>query len=87
MEEQEYDRLRSCGSPDIDSDYLAEKAHDAGFDYYMTASGVKQTLLNISAVTLYHLFEQQLLYFLRHEILHPSERNNDGLISAMYEQN
>jgi hypothetical protein len=28
-EEEEYDRLRSCGSPDTDSDYLAEKAHDA----------------------------------------------------------
>jgi len=53
----------------------------------MTLSDVKQALLNVSAVTLYCLFEQQLLYFLRHEILHPSERNNDELISAMYEQN
>ncbi len=68
-------------SPDTDPAYLAEKAHDTGVDYYMMVSGVRQALLNVSEATLYHLFEQQLLFFLRHEILYPSEKNNiDRLI-------
>jgi len=81
VEEQEWDRLcSSCASPDIDPADLAEKAHDAGLNYYTMVSGVKQTLLNVSATSLYHLFEQQLLFFLRREILHPSEEHNIDLI-------
>ena len=81
VQEQEWDRLcSSCSSPDIDPADLEEKARDAGIDYYMMVSGVKQSLLNVSATSLYHLFEQQLLFFLRREILHPSEENNIDLI-------
>jgi hypothetical protein len=81
VEEQEWNKLcSSYASPDIDPANLAEKAHDAGLDYYMMVSGVKQSLLNVTAITLYHLFEQQLLFFLRREILHPSEENNIDLI-------
>lgn len=81
VEEQEWNRLCSiCSSPDTDPADLAEKAHDASLDYYMMVSGFKQALLNVSATTLYHLFEQQLLFFLRREILHPSEENNIDLI-------
>lgn len=81
VQEQEWDRLcSSCASPDIDPADLAERAHDTGLDYYTMVSGVKQSLLNVSATSLYHLFEQQLLFFLRREILHPSEENNIDLI-------
>ena len=81
VQEQEWDRLcSSYASPDIDPADLAEKARDAGIDYYTMVSGVKQSLLNVSATSLYHLFEQQLLFFLRREILHPSEENNIDLI-------
>lgn len=81
VQEQEWNRLcSSCSSPDIDPADLAEKARDAGIDYYMMVSGVKQSILNVSATSLYHLFEQQLLFFLRREILHPSEENNIDLI-------
>jgi len=81
VQEQEWNRLcSSCSSPDIDLADLAEKARDAGIDYYMMVSGVKQSLLNVSATSLYHLFEQQLLFFLRREILHQSEENNIDLI-------
>ena len=81
VEEQEWDKLcSSCVSPDTDPADLAEKARDAGIEYYLMVSGVRQALLNVSAGTLYHLFEQQLLFFLRREILHPSEENNIDLI-------
>ena len=81
VEEQEWDKLcSSCVSPDTDPADLAEKARDAGIEYYLMVSGVRQALLNVSAGTLYHLFEQQLLFFLRREILHPSEENNSNLI-------
>jgi len=79
--EQEWDKLcSSCSSPDIDPSDLAEKARDAGVDYYMLLSGVKQALLNVSVTTLYHLLEQQILFFLRREILYPSEENIIDLI-------
>ena len=81
VQEQEWHRLcSSCSSPDIDPADLAEKARDAGIDYYMMVSRVKQSLLNVSATSLYHLFEQQLLFFLRREILHPSEENDIDVI-------
>jgi len=48
----------------------------------MMVSGVKQALLNISAVTLYHLFEQHLLFLLRREILHPFEENDIDLMKV-----
>jgi hypothetical protein len=81
VEEQEWDKLcSSYASPDTDPSDLAEKARDAGIEYYLMVFGVRQALLNVSAGTLYHLFEQQLLFFLRREILHPSEENNIDLI-------
>lgn len=50
ISEKEWDRLcSSCYSPDIDPADLAERAQEAGIDYYMTLSGIKQTLLNITA--------------------------------------
>jgi len=79
--EQEWDKLcSSCFSPDIDPSDLAEKAHDAGVGHYLMLSSVKQALLNVSVTTLYHLFEQQLLFFLRREVIHPSEENNINLM-------
>ncbi|RLE45334.1 hypothetical protein DRJ25_05825 [Candidatus Woesearchaeota archaeon] len=81
MSEDEWDRLcSSCYSPDIDPADLAERAQDAGIEYYMMLSGVKQTLLNITATTLYHLFEQQIIFLLRREILNTSEENNVQLM-------
>jgi hypothetical protein len=67
-------------SPDIDPADLAEAARDEGIDYYFMLSGIKQTLLNVSATGMYHLFEQQVLFFLRREILHPTEENNKKLM-------
>ena len=83
ISEKEWDRLcSSCYSPDIDPADLAEKAQEAGIDYYMTLSGIKQTLLNITATALYHLFEQQIIFFLRREVLHPSQENDTELMKV-----
>ncbi len=66
--------------PDIDPADLAESAMDEGINYYMTLSGIKQTLLNVLSTWMYHLFEQQVLFLLRREVLHPTEENISKLI-------
>ena len=77
VSKKEWDRLcSSCYSPDIDPADLAEKAQEAGIKYYMTISDIKQALLNITTTSFYHLFEQQIIFFLRREILHPSQEND-----------
>ena len=67
-------------SPDIDPADLAESAEDEGIDYYYMLSGIKQSLLNISAAGMYHFFEQQVVFFLRKEVLHPSEQDVSKLM-------
>jgi hypothetical protein len=72
----------SSSSPDVDPSDLAEKARDAGIEYYEMVSGVKQALLNICATSLYHLYEQQVIFMLRREILHPSLENDINLLNV-----
>lgn len=66
--EAEFERLGSMPSDpysSIDMSDLAEWAIDHGIEYYKTMSGVRQGALNLLAVGLHHLFEQQQLSFLR----------------------
>ena len=61
-----FDRLRSMP---VDNDIdIAEWATHHGMEYYETMSGVRQGVLNLLAVGLHHLFEQQQLSFLRSEL-------------------
>ena len=63
--EAEFERLGSMpGDPDgsIDMGDVAEWATDHGIKYYETMSGVRQVVLNVLAVGLHHLFEQQLSF-------------------------
>ncbi|MDA3790602.1 MAG: hypothetical protein PF503_19175 [Desulfobacula sp.] len=60
-------------SPDTDPADLAEAAQEEGIDYFLMLLGFKQTFLNTIAIGLYHLFEQQVIFLLRREIVHPSE--------------
>jgi hypothetical protein len=81
--QNEWDRLcSSCSSPDIDPGDLAETAEEAGIDYYMMLSDIKQTVLNVTAIAFYHLFEQQVIFFLRREILHPARENEPQLMKV-----
>ena len=68
--EAEFERLGSMpADPDssIDMGDVAEWATEHGIKYYETMSGVRQGVLNLLAVGLHHLFEQQQLFFLRRE--------------------
>lgn len=83
ISEKEWDRLcSSCYSPDIDPADLAERAQEAGIDHYMMLSNIRQSLLNIATTALYHLFEQQIIFFLRREVLHPSKENDPQLMKV-----
>ena len=79
--ERRWDELcSSCYSPDIDPGDLAEKAQEAGTEHYIMLSNIKQTILNLTATALYHLFEQQIIFFLRREVLHPSQEDDAQLM-------
>lgn len=73
--EVEYERLcqlPSSGDEPFDMGDLAEQANDSAITWYQTMCGVRQSLLNLHAVGLRHLFEQQLYDFAKHA--HLSER-------------
>jgi hypothetical protein len=81
ISDEKWDSLCSSShSPDIDPADLAERAREAGIDHYEMLSSIKQTLLNITAITLYHLFEQQIIFLLRRDVLHPSQENDPQLM-------
>jgi hypothetical protein len=80
--EQEWKRLCSLPGPeDSDMGYFAEQAQEAGIDYYLTLSAVHQSLINLTATALYHMFEQQVLLFHRKQVLRPAEKDCINLIS------
>ena len=67
--EAEFERLGSLPADDeIDMGAVAEWATEYGIQYNETMSGVRQGILNLLAVGLHHLFEQQQLFFLRREL-------------------
>lgn len=71
----EYERLGqlpSSGDEPFDMGDLAEQANDSAITWYQTMCGVRQSLVNLHAVGLRHLFEQQLYDFVKHARL--SER-------------
>ena len=62
----EFERLGSMSVHD--ETYIAECATERGINYYETMSGVRQGVLNLLAVGLHHLLEQQQLSCLRWEL-------------------
>ena len=78
--EEVYEELCSRpGDGETDLADLAEDAKNIGIDYYLSMKGLEQGILNACAVTLYHLFEQQLKLFHRKELLLPQEENDSLL--------
>ena len=68
--EAEFERLGSMPADpysSIDMGDIAEWATDHGIAYYETMAGVRQGVLNLLAVGLHHLFEQQQNFFLWRE--------------------
>ncbi|MCC6502664.1 MAG: hypothetical protein IT362_05975 [Deltaproteobacteria bacterium] len=79
--EKEWERLGSLYSEYSDMGDVAERAQEAGIDYYQSLEAVRQSLVNITATALYHMFEQQVFLFHRKQVLHPEEENNIKLIN------
>ena len=74
----EYDRMGNLpATKDSFTDMagIAEKAQEVGIIYYEIINDIQQAILNLGAVGLHHTFEQQLLFFHRRQVLHPSEEN------------
>lgn len=82
VENDEWERIcTSPGDPDKDLGDFVDKVRDLGIEYYRILYGIKQAFLNVTAASLYHLFEQQLSFFLRHEFLPSSARVKGELIN------
>lgn len=64
-----WERLGAAGGPDSDPASDAELAEDAGLTHYLSMVDARQGLLNLFAVALHHLFEQQQLTVLRQELI------------------
>jgi len=72
------------GDPDGSNDLgdLAERAMDAGIEYCEAMDSVRQGFLNLTVVMLWHLFEQQVIFFLRRQVLDPDERDKAKLLTT-----
>lgn len=77
IEEQAYDRIMSLPSDGYgpDPSDLAESAFDEGLEYYEFMHDMLQGIMNLFAVGLHHLLEQQLIFVLRKELLTLREEN------------
>ena len=81
--EAEFERLRSMPYDDrIDMGDAAHMAQDRAIAVYTTMAGVRQGVLNVMAVGLYHLFEQQQLFLLRRGLLSRSEADVPALFKV-----
>lgn len=58
---------------------IAEAVRDASVSHYMGLKDMEQGLLNCCALFLYHLYEQQVMLFLRQELLGWREKDNRKL--------
>ena len=63
----------------VDMADLAEIAQERGLARYEALSSVRQAILNWLTVSLYHLVEQELLFFLRRQVLAQWEEHNISL--------
>jgi hypothetical protein len=68
--------MSSPGTGDEYPGDYAEEAQDAGLSHYTLLSGIRQGMLNMFAATLFHAFEQQMMFFLRREVLDPREEHD-----------
>lgn len=62
-----------------DPGIYAEVAQDAGMTHYQRLTSVRQTMLNMSAVTLRHLLDQQMIEFHKRQVLGMSEERDRTL--------
>ena len=72
--EADYERISATSGEDkIDLGDVRELANERALACYETMAGVQQGVLNLLAVGLHHLLEQQQLFFLRRELARGEE--------------
>lgn len=81
LEKMEYERLSKSFYGEENGEAVAEKALDVAISHYNLMNKLKQGLLNLFAVGLYHLLEQQLFRFHRRVLLKPEEENDGNLLN------
>jgi hypothetical protein len=76
-----WERFMSApGTGNEDPANFAELAEQAGVSHYLLMDGIRQGMLNLFTVALYHAFEQQIMVFHRKEVLHPAEVNTPAFL-------
>lgn len=81
IQERTYRELCSRPYDDrFDDSDLHQMAHDAGLEHYQLMAGIQQGLINSFSASLYHLYEQQIFFFLRREVLHVREQHDINLL-------
>ncbi len=80
VQNEEWTRLLSTTySEDEDCSDIAEQSIHAGITYYEQMTETRQGVINLFASGLYHLFEQQVMFFHRKQVLSLFEENNKKL--------
>ncbi|MDZ7694398.1 MAG: hypothetical protein U5K69_25290 [Balneolaceae bacterium] len=72
--------MSSPGTGEEDPSDFAEIAEQAGVSHYILLKGIRQGIINLFSVALYHNFEQQIMLFFRKEILSPGEDKDSELL-------
>lgn len=71
--------MSAPGTGDEDHAYFAEAAEQAGVSHYMLLRGIRQGTINLFAAALFHAFEQQIILFLRRQVLDLRDENDPKL--------
>lgn len=78
--DDEWERYMSIpGTGEEDPADFADRALDAGVSHCSLMLGIRQGMLNLFAVALYHAFEQQIMWFHRKNVLNIDEENKQKL--------
>ena len=77
-----WERLGAAGGPDSDPANDAELAEEAGLIHYLSLIDATQGLLNLFAVAIHHLVEQQQITVLRQELIPRGENICDRTLKV-----
>ncbi len=68
IENKKWKEFSSGISFDADPANLAEQAMEEGLEHYLLMANLRQGMINLFAITLYHVFEQQISIILNREV-------------------
>lgn len=81
IREKERERLNRSFGPDSDPADFFEQIEMAGVEHYQRLMGIKQGVINLFIVAIYHALEQQLLFVYRKELLTTYNENDPSKLS------